>query len=181
MAEKDVDVVGTFVAAFKESDGKTVDLVVDHELPGLTVEMVAWFFPHASEYYRLWHPEDHLEWRWVVPPAGGRRGGAIKISVEKFGDTPFFDLRMRQEDPDKNPFEGAKGFGWSSFLGPDDVPYGCATHVFEAAPYGTHMRSTFRWPAKTPQWLIDAVRRHNKEEMGRLPEIVPRLFEGNAV
>ena len=110
-------------------------------------------------------------------PTEGRRGGSIKVSVQKFGDLPVCELRMRQEDSAENPFEGAEGSGWSSFLGNDDVPYGCATHVIKAAPYGTHMRSTFRWPSKTPQWLLDAVRKHNREEMAQLPKFVPEQYK----
>ena len=177
--KKDVDVCEVFLKAFNESNGETLDLVVEHELHGITPEMIAWFFPHADEYYKLWHPEDHVGWRWVVPPTQGRRGGSIKISVQKFGDLPVCELRMRIENPSETPFDKSTGAGWSSFLGPDDVPYGCATHVYKAAPYGTWMRSTFRWPAKTPQWLLDAVRKHNVEEMGQLPKFVPDLYKKN--
>ena len=89
MPKKDVDVVGTFIKAFKESKGKMVDLVVEHELHGITPEMLAWFFKHCDEYYQRWHPEDHVGWRWVVPPKDREHlAGALKISIEKFGELP---------------------------------------------------------------------------------------------
>ncbi|MFX0049437.1 MAG: DAPG hydrolase family protein, partial [Candidatus Hermodarchaeota archaeon] len=45
----------------KNSGGKTIDLVVDHELPGVTPEMIDWWWDNidSSERYKLWHPDDH--------------------------------------------------------------------------------------------------------------------------
>jgi hypothetical protein len=180
MSVKDIDVVEVFIKAFKQSKGKTIDLVVEHELPGITPEQVNWFFAHADEYYKLWHPGDHIGWYWIEPPKSREQlGGALKVSVEKFGDTPACWLLMSREDPQKTPFDRSFGcFMWSNFFSPDrTIAYGCATHIYKAAPYGTWMRSIFRWPAKTPKWLLDAVKKHNREEMGELPKIVPDLYK----
>jgi hypothetical protein len=43
---------------FKRSRGKTMDLVVDHILLGVTPEMIVWLWDNidSTERYKLWHP-----------------------------------------------------------------------------------------------------------------------------
>ncbi|MFX1306436.1 MAG: DAPG hydrolase family protein, partial [Promethearchaeota archaeon] len=45
----------------KKSNSDTIDLIVVHELSGVTPEMIDWWWDHIdnSERYRLWHPKDH--------------------------------------------------------------------------------------------------------------------------
>jgi len=181
MEDKNADYTEALVRACDESNGETWDLVVDHELRGVTVEMLEWFFPHCAEYYKMWCPDDHVSNTYEVPPTKESRIGSIRVIEERLGDSPVYKIRMRQEDPGKSPFgEAHAGAGWASTLGPDDQPVLCSTHKYEATPYGTKMRSTFRLPAKTPQWLINALRKHNQLEMGNLPNFLPELYRQNA-
>ena len=53
----------------KTLGSKTMDLMNDHELPGVTPEMLDWWWKNMvdPEYYKLWHPEDHISIEWEVP------------------------------------------------------------------------------------------------------------------
>jgi len=181
MKENIVDPIEVLVKAFEESNGETVDLVVEHELHGVTLEMLEWFFPNVAKYYKLWHPEDHISEEPIDEPEGGRGRSRIRIAREKFGDLPFCDLRLRSENPSDSPFTYLynEDIKWSSILSPDNEPIGCITHETKSEPFGARMRSVFRFPAKTPQWLIDAVHKHNMEEMGRFPVFLPELYKQN--
>ena len=106
MRRKDVDVIEIFAKAFKESEGKTIDLIIEHELHDITPEMVRWFLANSDEYYKLWHPGDHVEQRWVVPPESeDNLAGSLKVAVEKFGDLPVCELLMSRESPGETPFD----------------------------------------------------------------------------
>jgi hypothetical protein len=50
----------------KMSKGKTIDLVVDHSLLGVTPEMIDWWWDNidTTERYKLWHPKDHQSFEW---------------------------------------------------------------------------------------------------------------------
>jgi hypothetical protein len=49
--------------------GLVYDLIVDHELRNVTVEMIDWFADNMEKSYPLWHPEDHKSFVWEVSPA----------------------------------------------------------------------------------------------------------------
>ncbi len=66
-----------------------------------------------------------------------------------------------------------------SILGPDNKPIGWILHDYRMGPNGIQIRSTFRFPAKTPKDFLKAMRNHNIEEMGQLPKFVPELFRAN--
>ena len=177
MQNKSEDPVEIIARAFKESNGETVDLIVENKLPGVTLEMLDWFFVRTGDYYTRWHPEDHVSFRWEVPPTKDSRIGSIRVVEEKFGNTPVCKLRMRIEEPSRSPFGATSGAGWVSILGPDDEPIACSTHQYTATSYGTKERFLFRLPSKTPEWLIDAIRQHSIEEMGELPKFLPELYK----
>jgi hypothetical protein len=43
-----------------------MDLVVRHELRGVTPEMIDWWWDNidTTERYRMWHPDSHLTFEW---------------------------------------------------------------------------------------------------------------------
>jgi len=41
--------------------GKTIALVMDHELRGVTPEMIDWWWDNVdNESYKMWQPDDHI-------------------------------------------------------------------------------------------------------------------------
>lgn len=183
MKEKLPKVLDVLMKAFEESNGETVDLVVDHEeLRGVTPQMFQWWGVNVndSSRYQMWCPGDHLSFEWEVPPSKSSGVASIRRIAENIGEFPASVLRLRREDPHSLPFSTTyKHFRGSSILSPDDKPIACLCHEFEETPNGMKMRSTFRFPAKTPQRFLDAMRDHCKREMGHLPEFLPELYGQN--
>jgi hypothetical protein len=49
--------------------GQTVALVMEHDLPGVTPEMIDWWWDNIeNESYKLWHPKEHHTFEWQIPP-----------------------------------------------------------------------------------------------------------------
>ena len=70
----------------KMSEGKTIDLVVDHILPGVTPEMIDWWWDNinTTERYKLWHPEDHKSFQWEISPKDGHIGAIHSEAQDLF-------------------------------------------------------------------------------------------------
>lgn len=179
MSKPNDNVLDTLIKAYDESEGKTIDLVVDHEiLRGVTGPMFKWWNDNINtkERYKLWCPEEHIDYKWEIPPEKSHIG-AIHIAVEKFGDYPPAGLRIRFDDPRSCPITRIyENFGNGTILSPDNKPLVKVCHEFKETPEGIKMRSTFRLPAKTPKKFIEALRKHNISEMGHFPEFLPGLY-----
>ena len=63
--------------------------------------MIDWWWDNIdnSERYKLWHPEEHVDFKWLVDPKVHGHVGAISASIESAGDGLEFPLRIRWEDP----------------------------------------------------------------------------------
>jgi len=163
----------------KKSKGKTIDLVVDHELYGVTPEMIDWWWDNidTSERYKLWHPEDHKSFEWEVSPKEGHVG-AIQRIVENIGLPTM--LRIRWEDPSSSPIPiEYKHALVGSTLDQDDKPMSWFLHEYESIGNGTKLCTTFRLPAKVPKMFIEALSKHNLEEIGEFTNFLPKLYEEN--
>ncbi len=163
MPEKLPTVMEVLLAAYIESKGETVDLVIEHpELAGLTLDMLKWWGVNRNDSrYKMWCPEDHISFEWEVPPSKGQDAGAIERAEEKIGEFPASVLRIK------------RGVG---ILGPGDQPIAKIRHDSVETPKGIKMRSTFTFPAKTPKRFLDAMRKHCLMEMGHFPEFLPSLY-----
>jgi hypothetical protein len=160
----------------RRSRGETIDLVVEHELPGVTPEMLDWWWDNidSTERYRLWHPQAHLAFKWERKCE--RHVGTVHEVTEKIGDSPA-TLRIRWEDPDLLPIERVyEHANAGSVLDEADEPMSWLMHQYKSIPGGTKMRSTFRLPASAPEWFIEDLRMHNIEEMGQFPSFLPELY-----
>jgi hypothetical protein len=163
----------------KISKGKTIDLVVDHELLGVTPEMIDWWWDHidSSDRYKLWHPNDHKSFEWEVSPKQGHVG-AIQRIVENIGRPTM--LRIRWEDPNQSPIQIEYCHALvGSTLNQDNEPMTWLLHEYEEIENGTKLRTTFRLPAKIPKPFIEAIRKHNIEEMSEFTNFLPKLYEEN--
>jgi len=160
----------------RRSRGELTDLVVDHELPGVTSEMLDWWWDNinSTERYQLWHPRSHLAFRWEHKTE--EHVGMVQEVTEKIGFLPT-RLRIRWEDPDLVPIPHVYGHANAgSILDRADQPISWLMHQYESVPGKTKMRSTFRLPAKTPKWFIKDLGKHNAEEMTQFAEFLPALY-----
>jgi hypothetical protein len=184
MPKTNLNIMEVLMKAYNESDGKSIDVVIDHEiLHGVTGEMFRWFVPTitGAERYKMWCPEEHIDFRWEIPPTKESRFGSVHVATEKFGDYPAGELRIRFDEPKSCPINRIyRKFGYGAILTPDNQTMVLVCHEYEETPKGLRMRSTFRIPAKTPERFKAALRRHNILEMGHLPEFLPELFKEEA-
>jgi len=161
-------------------ENETKTLEVDHELRGVTPEMIDWWWDHMdNNSYRLWHPEDHIALEWQIPPGRVGHVGAIHMACERISDVAAQILRIRWEAAASAPIPTTYSHvnvGSPLGPGPDDVPMSCVVHEYEAAPFGTKMRSTFILPAFLPDEFIRHLRKHNIAEMGQFTEFLPELY-----
>ncbi|MFX1292993.1 MAG: DAPG hydrolase family protein [Promethearchaeota archaeon] len=163
----------------KMSKGKTIDLVIDHTLSGVTPEMIDWWWDNidTTERYKLWHPDDHQFFQWEISPIKGHIG-AIHRVVENIGISTT--LRIRWEDPSTSPIPIEYDHALvGSILDHNDNPTSWLLHEYESIENGTKLRTTFRLPARLPTQFIEALRKHNQEEIGEFVNFLPILFEEN--
>ena len=166
--------VTDFVVRISRSETK--DLVINHEIPGVTPEMIDtwWLIMSDTANYKLWHPKDHFCARLEIREEAGRTTMTQHV-LENIGGVPSL-LHIRLEDPNtiSIPKEYSHVFAGAS-LDKSGIPYAWIIHQYEEMPGGTRMRSTFRIPAKTPGFFVDALRRHNQKEMSQFSKFLPEL------
>ena len=65
----------------KKSESKTIDLVNEHELMGISPEMLDWWWDNIdnTERYKAWHPKDHKSFAWENPSIKGHVGKIQRI------------------------------------------------------------------------------------------------------
>jgi hypothetical protein len=161
--------------------GKTVALVMEHELRNVTPEMIDWWWDNMdNDSYIRWQPEDHIALTWQIPPSKVGHAGAIHMACEKISEVSANILRIRWEEPDAAPINtiySHVNVGSPLGPGPEDIPLGCVVHEYEATAGGTRMRSTFTLPEAVPPQFLDALRKHNIAEMGQFPVFLPQLYK----
>jgi hypothetical protein len=166
--------VTDFVVRISRSETK--DLVINHEIPGVTPEMIDawWFIMSDTEIYGLWHPKDHFWARLEIKKEAGKETFTQHV-LENIGGIPSL-LHIRAEDPNtiSIPKEYSHVFTASS-LNESGIPYAWIMHQYEEMPGGTRMRSTFRIPTRTPEFFVRALHRHNQEEMSQFSKFLPEL------
>ena len=83
-------------------------IVVDHIIPGVTTEMLDWWWVNMEKGYELWCPDEHKGFRWEVKPPLGGHVGAVQIASESIDYGPVMDIRIEWMDPDLG-HSGAQG------------------------------------------------------------------------
>ena len=161
--------------------GKPKPLVMEHELRGVTPEMLDWWWDNMdNNTYKLWNPQDHIALEWQIPPSQVGHVGAIHMACEHITDIPASILRIRWEERSSAPIAtiySHVNVGSALSPGAGDIPTGSAVHEYEETSYGTRMRSTFLLPEYAPQQFLDSLRKHNIAEIGQFPEFLPKLYK----
>jgi DAPG hydrolase PhiG domain len=186
-------------------DGKWVVAALTR-MPGVRAKMVDWWFSFCGdiEWYRLWHPTEHVSSAWENR-IDGRYIGASHIVEEYFGgrDGPLHKRRIQFHEPAET-FD-AEAYGKSGHLaicarnGPLEGAFatGRMCHFVRNIDVGCEMRSRF-WLGEisardgvTAISLEDAralrgkhldrefarrLHQHCVEEMGYLAEVLPTLY-----
>jgi hypothetical protein len=159
-------------------------LIVEHQIPGVTPEMVDWWWDNinTTERYKLWHPKDHIAFEWEITPGETSNGhvGALSINWERIGRFAC-RLPIRWDPISTSPIPTEYGHVLvASVLGIKNCVVGRLVHEYEESSTGTRMRSTFLLPATTSKRLLDCLRKHNQREMQELQRFLPKLYASEA-
>jgi len=99
--------------------------------------------------------------------------------VERIGETPPVEMRMRPENPEEIPIPRSTSYRHAvalSILDKGNRPLGWVMHEYDGAPWGTRMRSTFRLPRSLLRVIRESLHRHCLEEMGEFTRFLPQLY-----
>lgn len=185
-----------------ELDDGRLRLSIDHDVVhGVTPEMIAWWFSNLEgdvsvegvryPRYRVWHPRDHLSFRYRRrPPANGvldARGAVFEIH-EVLGRDPRHRIDIVTDVKRLDP----GGFRHHPRL--HGVRAVVMDYTFERVPGGTRYRNSLTVGFALPRALRGinlALRRaafsdahgrawllHNVEEVGCFEHFLPGLFAG---
>ncbi len=124
-------------------------IVVDHVIPGVTAEMLDWWWVNMEKGYELWCPDEHKGFRWKIKPPLGGHIGAVQIATESIDYGPVMPIRIEWVDPNLGTEEQKKFWTYEHLLtaaGPTDPQSGNKSHVvlshqWEPIPGGCKMRS----------------------------------------
>jgi len=181
MATQKSSALEVVMKAYRESNGKYIDIVVEHgELTGLKVEhMKLWDeYIHIPKYYKMWHPKDHISHSMKTVKEKNGETVTYMYAEERIGDYGASKMCLRKEPVDSAPVKQIyQPVATNTSLGPNGEILGGVYHEMQPTATGIIMRSTFRLPAKTPKEYIEAVRKHSLEEMGNFPKFLPELYE----
>jgi hypothetical protein len=133
-------------------------IVVDHIIPGVSAEMIDWWWVNMEKGYELWCPDEHKGFRWEVKPPKGGHIGAVQIASESIDYGPVRDLRIEWVDPNLGTQEQKDFWTYEHLLTagttgsqPGTQPQVVLSHQYEAIPGGCKMRSCMhRIPGPPP-------------------------------
>lgn len=88
-------------------DGRLRAWIRHDLLAGVSPAMLDWWFRHLEgdmllegvrvPRYRVWHPRDHVAFRYVRPPRPGKSAGAVFHIREVFGRDPRWSVDVRTD------------------------------------------------------------------------------------
>ena len=174
-------------------------------MPGCRAKMVDWWFSWLGdiEWYRLWHPTDHVYSGWENRVNGKYIGGSHLVHEYLAGkDGPLYKLRVDFHDPaetfDSAKYKASGHFAVCAHVGQLEsrISDGRMTHFIRNTDYGCEMRSRFwlgevshrdatvtipeaeasKLRAHLDQEFARRLHQHCVEEMGYLAEILPTLY-----
>jgi hypothetical protein len=170
------DMMQILKKAALESNGKTRDIVIENEVPGITAEMYEWWGKNmgSTKMYKLWHP-DHISFE--VEQTGKPANPFIAHPTEKIGKYGPSTMNFGMEPVSKFPFKPKyKNYGvGNNYL--DGVLLSYTYSEYEDGPRGLKIRDVHRWPAKVPQDLVDALVKHCNEETQNFAKFLPDLYK----
>lgn len=195
-----------FESGYRELDGGKWVVAGLTRMPGARAKMVDWWFSWLGdiEWYRLWHPTDHVYSGWENRVNGKYIGGSHLVHEYLAGkDGPLHKLRIDFHEPaeafDSAKYKASGHFAVCARTGLLEAPIytGRMCHFIRDTDYGCEMRSRFwlgmishRDPAiRLPEAQVREMReknlgaefarrlhQHCVEEMGYLAEILPVLY-----
>jgi hypothetical protein len=123
-------------------------IVVDHIIPGVTAEMLDWWWVNMEKGYELWCPDEHKGFRWEIKPPPSGHIGAVQIATESIDYSPVRDIRIEWVDPNLGTQEQKDFWAYEHLLTASATGTQSGTqprvelsHQWEGIPGGCKMRS----------------------------------------
>ena len=138
-------------------------IVVDHIIPGVTVEMLDWWWVNMEKGYELWCPDEHKGFKWEIKPPLNGHIGAVQIATESIDYGPVMNLRIEWVDPNIGTQEQKDFWTYEHLLTagttgaqPGITPRVMLSHQWEAIPGGCKMRSCMHGAPTPPPGSVPA-------------------------
>ncbi len=191
------DLASTEEARVDVLDDGRLHLSLRHDVVhGVTPEMIVWWFHNVEgdvafegvpvAKYRLWHPRDHVSFRYVRrAPDGGAGPGSVYHIVEAFGRNPAYlldvDLHVKRLDEGgfvhlprlhglrlaRADYAFERVRGGTRYV--NAITFGLEGRVFR--PLNDRLVRAVFPEARGRAWLL-----HNVEEVGNWERFLPELF-----
>lgn len=181
--------------------GRTVIAIEHAPLPGVTAEMLTWWYGHvpgSMSYagtthprYLVWHPLDHIAYRLVRGDAHGRIGPGARVHVtEALGRDPgnVINIEVAVEELGEGSAVISKRIAGTSVVrienafrtGPDGAAYTSRLTIGDRTALGELLLNRVAHRMAFPPRRIDPWIRHHIEEIGNLAHFLPGLFADQA-
>lgn len=165
---------------WKRKDGDW-ELMLHHELPGVTVPMIHWWFDNidTTERYQLWDPKNHLKFKWVVDPHINGHVGAIHKVLQKMNGIPI-SMSFRYTEPkDEDKTQGYDNIVTADCCGFLVGKIIRSRYIYEwkETSYGVLVSSRYIIAGWTPKSFVEAVYNHDYLEQKRLAGFLPELYK----
>jgi hypothetical protein len=174
-------------------------IIVDHIIPGVTSEMLDWWWVNMEKGYELWCPDEHKGFKWEIKPPPGGHIGAVQIATESIDYSPVRDIRIEWVDPNLGTQEQKDFWTYEHLLTASTTGSKSGTqprvelsHQWEAIPGGCKMRSCMhQFRAPPPDNLSNGLvpphpsgkkpsgggwRAHNIAEVSTFKAFLPALW-----
>jgi hypothetical protein len=189
-----------------DSNGLSV-VAASTYMRGVTGPMVDWWFSWLghTDYYRDWHPRDHVYAEFVPPLSGEGYVGGHHLVKERIGGElqqlnisfldpgVYFGAAWKDDFVKANVSTAAVGrVSFYDFDSKTSNPVGHLLHLVHNEPDGVRMRSRF-WLGDLgdgftpppgvelgPHNLVRGLQKHASEEMAILGTILPDLWRTNS-
>lgn len=189
--------------SIEPADGRAVVTIEHAPLPGVTPEMLGWWYGHVPgtmryagavwPRYLVWHPLDHISYRVERPgPAGtgSVRAGTRLAITEALGRDPrmLLDIRVAVEEVSAERAVVAKRVAGTAVVrlenefhkGPDGARYTTRLSIGDTTVLGRLLLNRVaRTRAFPPRKILPWIR-HHVEEVGNLEHFLPDLFRKRA-
>lgn len=152
---------------------------VNEYIPGVTAEMVDWWWGNMEKGYHIWAPGEHYGFDWIVPPCEVGYEGSVEASYEFDPVTPLIITRQNMSE---YPFTDCFDHCWISTL---KLAVGeiLLIHMYQDEREGIFWRSIVLMKKDiydeygNPFDNIPEFPAHMQYESGRLNAFLPQLFE----
>ncbi len=163
---------------------------IDWELESVTANMIDWFWNNMEKGFFLWHPIEHNDFYWKIPPKVGAALGAIHVAPQTWSDGTQIKPHIRFDDVATLPANIKEVIKYEHVViavgiclfekdyAPDNKPVAYRIHQWEKTDSGVRGMSSAipvtDDPLETQRGLVWA--KHAGEEVGYWADFLPQLY-----